>query len=135
MNDEPHVPWSSRLVKAVIPIIVLGFLIAVVGPNFRGGLQESAISRAEAQMRHLSSALEMWIHQHGTLPPGGLQDLTTTDADTGEPWLAQVPVDPWGHSFRLTSLHHERKRYRLASAGEDGLFDTDDDIVWPKYSN
>lgn len=135
MNETVPRSRLSWIVRGSLVVILVGFFLAILSPRIWTCVQESDISRCESQMRHLSSVLETWIDRHKALPSGGLQELTSTDAETGEPWLVRVPRDPWGQPFRLTGLESGGTRYLLASAGDDGLFDTGDDIVWPRYTD
>ncbi len=41
-----------------------------------------------------------------------------------------MPQDPWGNPYEYRTL--DRTTYQIRSNGEDGMPDTDDDIVWPK---
>jgi len=117
------------LVELMVVIVILGGLIAIVGPNIWRALVESDISRAEAQMNSIAGAVDMYMMQNRKLP-GDLSELTQEDQRTGEPYMANIPDDPWGNSYQLKAL--ERRKYQIVCAGEDGVPETDDDIVHPK---
>lgn len=117
------------LVELMVVIVILGGLIAIVGPNIWRALMESDISRAETQMKNIAGSVDMYILQHRKLP-GDLSELTQEDQRTGEPFMDNIPDDPWGNSYTLKAL--DRRKYQIVCAGEDGVPETDDDIVHPK---
>ncbi len=84
-------------------------------------------SHARTIMRNLSMAVEMYsISNRGALP-GSLEDLTKKDPRSDVAYFDRVPVDPWGQVYKLE--HGEAGAYRILSAGPDGAFATDDDLV------
>jgi hypothetical protein len=61
--------------------------------------------------------------------PDSLETLTQASDSNPEPFLREVPNDPWDspYEYRVESS----KKYTIRSHGEDGQPDTADDIVWP----
>ena len=60
---------------------------------------------------------------------GGFSDVEAlgTSPDTGTTWLREIPLDPWGQSFRVMV---ESGTIAVISAGPDGTFDTDPARLW-----
>ena len=117
------------LVELMVVIVILGGLIAIVGPNVFSALREADLGRAEAQMDIISQSVERYYLRHRKLPTS-LDQLAEEDPRTGEPLMEQIPDDPWGHPYEFKLLGN--KKFQVVSVGEDGQEGTDDDVVWPK---
>ena len=117
------------LVELMVVIVILGGLIAIVGPNVFSALREADLSRAETQMDIISQSIERYYLRHRKLPTS-LDQLTEEDPRTGEPLMEQIPDDPWGHPYEFKMLGN--KKFQIVSVGEDGQEGTDDDVLWPK---
>ncbi len=117
------------LVELMVVIVILGGLIAIVGPNVFKAISESDRGRAETQMAMFGNAIQMYYLRHRKLP-SSLDELAEEDPKTGEAWLESIPNDPWGNAYELKSLGG--KKYKLMSYGEDGQEGTDDDVKWPR---
>jgi hypothetical protein len=78
-------------------------------------------ARAEYRLTMLQERLSAWQHEEHRIP---LQ-LTEFAPPVAEvPWLSTC--DPWSHRVAFTPRGDE---YELRSAGPDGTFGTDDDVV------
>jgi len=135
MTTHPQEPAPRRLsrgftlVELMVVIVILGGLIAIVGPNVFKALGESDISRAETQMANFETAINMYYLRHRKLP-GSLDELTEEDPRTGEPFIDSIPADPWNNAYEYKALG--RKEFQIISAGENGAVGDEDDIKWPK---
>ena len=83
----------------------------------------------EAQMMSFESAIQQYRMRTERLP-GSLEALTRTDERDPYPFMKSIPRDPWGNAYEYERTGEET--YRIRSLGEDGVRDTDDDILWPK---
>jgi len=117
------------LVELMVVIVILGGLIAIVGPNVFKALSESDRGRAETQMANFETSINMYYMRHRKLPTS-LDQLTEEDPKTGDSWMEKIPDDPWGNPYEFKILSN--KKYQIISVGEDGQEGTDDDVVWPK---
>lgn len=117
------------LVELMVVIVILGGLIAIVGPNVFRALSESDVSRAKTQMANFGSAIGMYIVSNRKLP-STLDELTEVDEQTGEAFIDTIPLDPWGNAYELKPLG--RRKFQIVSYGEDGQEGTEDDINWPE---
>ncbi len=117
------------LVELMVVIVILGSLIAIVGPRVFHAIAESDNSIAEQQMHNFAQSLDMYYIKHRKMP-NTLDALTEEDPQTGEPLIEKIPNDPWGNPYQY---HLEgAKKYKIVSMGEDGQEGTQDDITWPK---
>jgi general secretion pathway protein G len=118
------------LVELMVVIVILGGLIALVGPNVFRALFKSNQGIAETQMANFGAAIDNYRMSNKKLPPS-LEDLTQTSERDPEPFMkGPIPKDPWGNAYEYRTTSN--KDYTIRSHGEDGQPDTDDDIVWPK---
>ena len=117
------------LVELMVVIVILGGLIAIVGPNVFKALSESDRGRAETQMANFETSINMYYMRHRKLPTS-LDQLTEEDPKTGDKWMEKIPDDPWGYPYELKILSN--KKYQIISVGEDGQEGTEDDVLWPK---
>ena len=118
------------LIELLVVILILGALLAIVGPNLMGILGRSKIQIAKAQMANLGQAVELF-HMEKSRLPRSLDVLTEPDELTDEPRIARIPEDPWDqpYGYRVIS----RKRYEILCLGEDGQSGTGDDLRHPVY--
>ena len=117
------------LVELMVVIVILGGLIAIVGPNVFKAIVESDRSRAETQMKIFHDSTQMYYLRHRKLP-SSLDALAEEDPKTGEAWLDTIPSDPWGNAYEMKPLGG--KKFKIVSYGEDGQEGTEDDVVWPR---
>lgn len=117
------------LVELMVVIVILGGLIALVGPNIWSALFKSNVSMAESQMNSFAQAIELYKMDAKKLP-SSLEDLTQTNDRRPEPYMKSIPKDPWGNPYEYRP--NGNKDFTLRSNGDDGQPDTGDDVTWPK---
>jgi len=116
------------LVELMVVVVILGTLIALVGPNIWNMLFTSNVSAAEAQMDNFQQAINNFRLANKKLP-GSLEELTETSGKNPHPFIDKIPDDPWGNPYDYRTL--DKTKYQIRSNGEDGMPDTEDDIKWP----
>lgn len=117
------------LIELMVVIVILGGLIALVGPNVWNALFQSNRDTAKIQMKNFATAIDMYKMTNKKLPDS-LDTLTQTTDENPEPLLDKVPKDPWENDYEYRP--EGNKKYQLRSIGEDGQPDTADDIWWPE---
>jgi general secretion pathway protein G len=84
---------------------------------------------AKMQMQKLQTAIDMYYASNKRLPDS-LKALAQPSEGDPEPYLNEIPKDPWDNDFDYRTL--DQKKYTIRSWGEDGQPDTADDIIWPE---
>jgi general secretion pathway protein G len=120
------------LVELMVVVVILGTLIALVGPNIWNMLFESNVRAAETQMANFGQAIDNYRLANKKLP-GSLDELTQPGPKNPHPYIKSIPVDPWGNPYEYRPL--DRNNYQIRSYGEDGQADTEDDILYPKQES
>lgn len=123
--------WT--LVELIVVLVILGLLIAVVGPKVYDRVLKSRDQIAKIQISEFDGALQLFMLDVGRLPLSseGLEVLVQNpgNLDTWKgPYLKKaVPMDPWGkpYAYRSPGLHGE---YDLYSLGADGTEGNEDDV-------
>jgi general secretion pathway protein G len=117
-------------------LVILGILAALVLPKFTGRTEQARITAAQTQISTLGTALDAFEVDTGSYPRGqdGLQQLLVAPSDVtgwrGPYMKSDIPLDPWGHAYTYEFPGRVNPSgYDLRSAGPDGQFDTQDDIV------
>jgi general secretion pathway protein G len=114
------------------PLGVVPLLVAVVLVMRFANIVDLKITKAQADLSTLESALSIYKSKHGDFPskPEGLVGLT----GNGEP-LLYLPKDPWGNSYLYDHVAGTDS-YVLYSAGVDHRDEGgqgDDVILGPKH--
>ncbi len=88
------------LVELMVVVVILGTLIALVGPDIWNMLFAGNVAAAEAQMSSFESAIDQYRMQRKRMPDT-LQALTETDGRNPHPYMKRIPVDPWGNEYEF----------------------------------
>ncbi len=111
------------LIELLVVMVIIGLLVALVGPNVMGRAEKAKPQAARAQIENLASALEMFKLDVGRYPTEqeGLSVLRQAPSGVDRwdgPYLRkQVPKDPWDRDYvyRLSG-----KEFEVLSYGADG---------------
>lgn len=117
------------LLELLVVLLIIGMLVAYVGPKYFGEVSKSRRQVAAAQIEGLSQTLDQFRVDTGHYPTAteGLAALYATPGTTSEPnWNGPylkkpVPPDPWGNAYVYTIPSTVTgKDYDLVSYGADG---------------
>lgn len=126
-------------------LLFIGIFFAAVATVLASGFlrvnERARASRIQSAMSMIASfetALDQFKIDTGTYPESLDALIQKPAGKTGENWKGpyvkynggRVPRDPWRNEFRFkVPGAHNKNGYDLWSAGPDGKFDTEDDIV------
>lgn len=116
------------LIEIMVVMVILGLLVALVAPNIMGRGDEARVTAAEAQLRNISSALDLYRLDNSHYPSTeqGLEALVEKPTGSPEPsnwnpegYMNAIPKDPWGNEYQYVQPGSEGP-YDLYSYGADG---------------
>lgn len=111
------------LIELLVVMVIIGLLVALVGPNVIGQGEKAKPRAARAQIANLGSALDMFKLEVGRYPTEseGLAALRAHPPGLDKwqgPYLKKsVPKDPWDHPYLYRNLGND---YEVLSYGADG---------------
>lgn len=123
-----HPESGVTLIEMMVVLVIIGIVAALVVPQVIGRPDEARVAVAGADLRTVSSSLEMYRLDNRTYPTTaqGLAALSAppTQAPLPPNWasggyLPQVPSDPWGNPYDYRSPA-DTGAYLLMSLGADG---------------
>lgn len=115
------------LVEMIVVLAIIALVAALIVPNVIGRPDEARVTVANTDIRTISAALKMYRLDNGQYPTSqqGLRALaerpTTPPVPrnwSGEGYLSDVPLDPWGNPYSYTSP--APGGFALLSLGADG---------------
>jgi hypothetical protein len=108
----------DTIIAWVLLVLIVAILAFMFWPPPHRDPPEPSV---RATLAALAKGVEMFHADQGRLPTEaeGLRPLRPEYIET-------IPVDAWGHPYRYRLL---QKAAEVASAGGDGVFDTDDDMI------
>jgi len=103
-------------------IVIIGMLLALVGPQLMGAADDAKVTTARAQISNLKNALDMYKLKIGKYPTTaeGLSALISNSA--GRNFLDQdnLPKDPWDNDFEYTCPGTKGHDFEIVCYGADG---------------
>ena len=116
------------LIELMVVILILAILAALVVPRVIGKADQAKVSKAQADLATLSSALQEFRVNCDRYPTTeeGLQALRTAPSDVSSKWKGpyidkDIPNDPWEHPYHYAYPGQGGKdSYELLSYGGDG---------------
>jgi general secretion pathway protein G len=115
------------LIEIMVVMVIIGLLMALVGPNLIGRSEKAKVQAAAIQIERLGTVLDTYRLDVGRYPTTqeGLQVLVTRPMGVDRwdgPYLnkGEVPVDPWGRPYQYRSPGEGGRPYDLWSLGSDG---------------
>ncbi len=127
---------GMTLIEIMVVLVIMGTIAGLVAVTVMDRLQEANVRTATIQMSNIKQALDLFKLDNGFYPDSdqGLQALVAppTVGRQTRNWRpagylkdGQVPVDPWGTPYGYVS---NGVTFQIFSAGQDGQFNTGDEI-------
>lgn len=114
------------LMELLVALVILALVMGLVAPRVIGYLSRAKSQTAEAQVKNIQAALDLFQIDVGRYPTEseGLEALVSAPAGTAGwagPYLDDeaVPADPWGRPYYYASTE-DGLRVRVYSFGRDG---------------
>lgn len=115
------------LIEILVVVVILGILGAIVVPNLMSRPDTTRVKAAEADVRALAGALELYRLDNFQYPSSeqGLEALVQQPSGFPEPknwnpdgYIKKLPTDPWGSLY----IYERRatNTFVLFSVGADG---------------
>lgn len=108
-----NAPQSGfTLLEVIIVIVIIGLLATVVVQNLAGEVDKARVTKAQADVRALESALNMYKLDNFHFPSTeqGLRALTERPVTPPEArnwrsggYITALPADPWGNPYQYLS--------------------------------
>ena len=114
------------LIEMMVVMVIIGLLMALVGPRFIRQEEKAKVKAARAQVELLGTALDTFRLDVGRYPNSqeGLAALRQrpfgTDRWDGPYLKKDVPKDPWERPYYYRSPGENGRPYDLYSLGADG---------------
>ena len=111
------------LVEILVVVVILGILASIVAAKVSGHTEKAKKAKTEADIQTIKLAVGQYEMDNGN-NPSALSDLVSGEKHYID--QESVPMDAWGNDFRY---YMKGDLVKIQSAGPDGNFDTDDDII------
>jgi general secretion pathway protein G len=114
------------LIEMMVVMVIIGLLMALVGPRFIRQEEKAKVKAARAQIELLGTALDTFRLDVGRYPNSqeGLAALRQrpfgVDRWDGPYLKKDVPKDPWDRQYYYRSPGDNGRPYDLLSYGADG---------------
>lgn len=115
------------LMELLVALVILALVMGIVAPRVIGYLSRAKSQTAEAQVKNIQAALDLFLIDVGRYPTEneGLKALVEAPAG-GVGWAGpylddeeSVPLDPWSNPYLYASTE-DGLRVRVYSFGRDG---------------
>lgn len=120
-NHTRRARAGFTLIELMVVIVILGMLVALVGPRLIGQTDKAKVQAAKTQIANFSMALKLYKLDFGSYPTGA-QGLNQLIENGKENFLEQdsVPLDPWNNPYIYTAPGTGGHDFEIVSYGEDG---------------
>jgi len=116
------------LIEIMVVVVILAVLGALVVPQVLDKVDKARVTRAQADIRAISTALDLYRLDNFKHPTSeqGLQALVKQPADpsiTNYPaggYLKSLPIDPWNNPYQYVSPGPDGRDYEITTYGRDG---------------
>ena len=98
------------------------------GQDVRDSRAALSMLLAREQASDIVRAVRVYGHERHALPDS-LARLSERSDILDDAFLPHATTDPWGIPFRLRATGGGLRGFEVRSAGPDGRFETDDDVV------
>ena len=117
------------LIEILVVVVILGILGAVVVPQILGRPDTARVAAAQADIRSLSNALDVYRLDNFQYPSSeqGLDALVDKPNGFPEPkgynpdgYIKKLPTDPWGSPYIYERTDRDFALYSLGADGQEG---------------
>ena len=138
MTERRRRQAGFTLIEIMVVMVIIGLLMALVGPNLIGRSEKAKTQAAAMQIERLGTVLDTFRLDIGRYPTTqeGLQALVARPSGLERwdgPYLNKgVPKDPWDRPYVYRSPGDGGRPYDIYSLGADGApggQDTNRDIT------
>jgi general secretion pathway protein G len=124
MKHQDKNDSGFTLVELLVVLGIIALLAAMVAPQVIRYLGSARAEAADAQLKNIENALELYYLDNGTYP-AELKNLVETPAGSKDwrgPYLKKSSAlsDPWGKTY-FYKLPGEHGSFDLSSYGRDGV--------------
>ena len=126
MTERRRRQAGFTLIEIMVVMVIIGLLMALVGPNLIGRSEKAKSQAAAMQIERLGTVLDTFRLDIGRYPTTqeGLQALVTRPSGLERwdgPYLNKgVPKDPWDRPYVYRSPGDGGRPYDIYSLGADG---------------
>jgi general secretion pathway protein G len=106
--------------------VLIGLLAGTVGVGVFGILGKGKKTIAQNQIKAFQEAIGLYYIDKNQYP-ATLEELTTPSSE-GEPFMEDIPDDPWDEPYLYDPAGGTTRRYIIICKGEDRVEGTEDDI-------
>jgi general secretion pathway protein G len=112
------------LIELLVVMVIMGVLVALVGPNLLGQVDKAKPKAARTQIENFATAVEMFKLDIGRYPKEGegLEALRKDPARVARwdgPYMKKnIPKDPWDKAYVYRTAGRE---FDIISYGADGV--------------
>ena len=124
------------MVELMAVLVIIGLLATLVGTQVLKQIHQAKIATTKANLKTLHAAVSQFYMELGQLPSEemGLQALVEAPPGLEEKWTGyltekEIPKDGWKNDFKFEVVPGTTSSFVIRSAGPDGEFDTDDDLL------
>ena len=122
-SKKINMQQGFSLMELLIVMVILGMLVAIVGPALLDRLGGAQRTTAATQIKNIEVALDAYRLDMFKYP-NSLDDLvknTSNNPKWQKPYLRKgLPKDPWGNPYQYRRPGQEGRDYDLYSFGADG---------------
>ena len=105
-NNRSASRRGFSLVELIVVMVIIAMLAGIVMLNTRRSLISARQNTAKAQIKTIVDAIDSFYAEQGRYPSNeeGLAILAQTTPDLPEPYMKDIPEDPWNRAYDTTAL-------------------------------
>jgi len=128
MPSSPSHVRGFTLIEIMVVMVIIAILGALIGPQILGRVDEARTTKAQADIRTLGTALDLYRMDNFQYPTTD-QSLRALVEQPGDPsvrnwksggYVQKLSKDPWGNDYQYLSPGTRGGAYDLWSYGSDG---------------